>query len=169
MDDIPSNQVSSERVFENLVENDVLLRALPRMIRYQQRASVRRVLRKIKLRSANTFCTLLLRRVLDGKMKVASARAGKVPLKPGFSQLDWLRKKSKMTPPRPRDIRLEELREHSSVDNAWTAIRGKVYDISHYLDYHPGGHAYLMLAAGKVCILREMIDRLQFVSTYALN
>ncbi|KAJ8906590.1 hypothetical protein NDN08_003083 [Rhodosorus marinus] len=82
-------------------------------------------------------------------MKVSSARAGKVPLKPGFSQLDWLRKKSTKIPPRPRNILLEELREHSSVGNAWTAVRGKVYDISHYLDYHPGGGPYLMMAAGK--------------------
>jgi cytochrome b involved in lipid metabolism len=28
-------------------------------------------------------------------------------------------------------------------------FRGEIYDITHYLDFHPGGSEKLMLAAGK--------------------
>ncbi|KAA8491133.1 Cytochrome b5 reductase 4 [Porphyridium purpureum] len=81
------------------------------------------------------------------QMKVSGGRQ-KVPLKPGFSQLDWIRKHAALPMPRIRTVKLEELRAHQSREFAWTAIRGLVYDISFYIDFHPGGDK-LMLAAGK--------------------
>lgn len=41
------------------------------------------------------------------------------------------------------------LKEHRSKDDAWTAINGKVYNITPYLDYHPGGVPELMRVAGR--------------------
>ena len=35
--------------------------------------------------------------------------------------------------------------------DAWTVLNGKVYDISLYADYHPGGAEKLFLGAGKDC------------------
>ncbi len=37
---------------------------------------------------------------------------------------------------------------HNKEDDCWTVYQGKVYDVTQYLDYHPGGRGKLMLAAG---------------------
>ena len=51
-----------------------------------------------------------------------------------------------------RNIDREELRKHKTKeDRIWTVLKGKVYDITEYFEYHPGGEAELMKAAGKDC------------------
>lgn len=42
----------------------------------------------------------------------------------------------------------EELASHNTVEDAWTAINGKVYNISPYMRFHPGGVIELMRGAG---------------------
>jgi len=51
------------------------------------------------------------------------------------------------TTPR-REIAMAEVREHRTERDAWIAVRGKAYDVSTYLDYHPGGARELMRGAG---------------------
>ena len=34
-------------------------------------------------------------------------------------------------------------------DDCWTAYRGRVYDMTPFMEYHPGGVKYIMSAAGK--------------------
>ena len=41
------------------------------------------------------------------------------------------------------------LKEHNKKDDAWSAFNGKVYNITHYLSYHPGGEKELMRVAGR--------------------
>jgi cytochrome b involved in lipid metabolism len=41
------------------------------------------------------------------------------------------------------------LREHNKRDDAWAAINGKVYNITPYLAFHPGGEKELMRIAGR--------------------
>jgi len=41
------------------------------------------------------------------------------------------------------------LKEHKSPDDAWSAIGGKVYNITPYLKFHPGGEKELMRVAGR--------------------
>ncbi|GJP50412.1 hypothetical protein CLOM_g9534 [Closterium sp. NIES-68] len=48
-------------------------------------------------------------------------------------------------------IRMEEVKRHKREDDAWTVVRGRVYNITPYLDFHPGGKAILMKGAGKDC------------------
>lgn len=43
----------------------------------------------------------------------------------------------------------QELAKHNKAGDCWMAIRGKVYNVTRYLDYHPGGHDQLMRGAGK--------------------
>eukprot|EP00898_Chlorokybus_atmophyticus_P001101 jgi/Chlat1/1992/Chrsp158S02294 len=79
----------------------------------------------------------------------------KVPYQQGFSQMDWLR----VTKTRPnlnglngqplRRVTMEEVKRHKSPDDAWMVLRGKVYNISPYLSFHPGGRDKLMLGAGR--------------------
>lgn len=42
-----------------------------------------------------------------------------------------------------------ELAKHCKPDDCWTVLGGRVYNITPYLDFHPGGRAQLMRAAGK--------------------
>jgi cytochrome b involved in lipid metabolism len=48
-----------------------------------------------------------------------------------------------------KDITLEEVREHHTPEDAWMVLQGRVYNISPYLNFHPGGSDILMKAAGK--------------------
>ncbi|CAI5460701.1 unnamed protein product [Closterium sp. Yama58-4] len=48
-------------------------------------------------------------------------------------------------------IRMAEVRRHKREDDAWTVVRGRVYNITPYLDFHPGGKEMLMKGAGKDC------------------
>ncbi|XP_054869585.1 cytochrome b5 reductase 4 isoform X1 [Amphiprion ocellaris] len=78
----------------------------------------------------------------------------KVALKPGHSLMDWIRfsKSGKdLTGLRGRRIEVteEELQKHNRRDDCWTCIRGMVYNVTPYMDYHPGGEEELMKAAGK--------------------
>lgn len=41
-----------------------------------------------------------------------------------------------------------ELAKHNKIDDAWTAIRGRVYNITEYFSFHPGGEEELMRGAG---------------------
>lgn len=41
------------------------------------------------------------------------------------------------------------LKQHNKRDDAWTAIYGKVYNVTAYLPFHPGGVKALMRAAGR--------------------
>ncbi|XP_011070917.1 cytochrome b5 [Sesamum indicum] len=44
---------------------------------------------------------------------------------------------------------MEEASEHNTKDDCWVVIDGKVYDVSSYLDEHPGGDDVLLRATGK--------------------
>ena len=41
------------------------------------------------------------------------------------------------------------LKEHRTKDDAWSVFNGKVYNITPYLPYHPGGEKELMRVAGR--------------------
>lgn len=43
----------------------------------------------------------------------------------------------------------QELAKHNKPTDCWMSIRGKVYNVTRYLDYHPGGVDQLMRGAGK--------------------
>ncbi|XP_050666131.1 cytochrome b5 reductase 4 isoform X3 [Leptidea sinapis] len=49
---------------------------------------------------------------------------------------------------RIRSVSPTELSLHNTQNNAWLAIRGRVYNITHYLPFHPGGSEELMRGAG---------------------
>jgi cytochrome b involved in lipid metabolism len=49
----------------------------------------------------------------------------------------------------PRAITSEELAKHHHSTDLWMAVNGEVFDLTIYLDYHPGGEKMLMKGAGK--------------------
>uniref|UniRef100_A0A9J7ZTR8 Cytochrome-b5 reductase n=2 Tax=Cyprinus carpio TaxID=7962 RepID=A0A9J7ZTR8_CYPCA len=83
----------------------------------------------------------------------AGQSRNKVALKPGHSLLDWIRLTKSgrdLTGLRGRLIEVteEELKKHNTRNDCWTCIRGMVYNVSAYMDFHPGGEEELMRAAG---------------------
>ena len=50
-----------------------------------------------------------------------------------------------------RKITKEELSLHNTQFDCWTVYQGKVYNITQYLHYHPGGIPKIMQGAGKDC------------------
>lgn len=42
--------------------------------------------------------------------------------------------------------------KHKSADSCWLVIHGKVYDVTSFLDKHPGGRAILLKQAGAVSV-----------------
>ncbi|GMH19003.1 hypothetical protein Nepgr_020844 [Nepenthes gracilis] len=92
-----------------------------------------------------------------GAPKKPAARA-KVPFEKGYSQMDWL----KLTRTHPdlaglkgqssrRLISMSEVKQHISEASMWTVLKGRVYNISPYMKFHPGGADMLMKAVGKDC------------------
>lgn len=72
----------------------------------------------------------------------------------GFGLHDWalLSKQAKDLAQRKgaplRQISREELAEHCHVWDGWCALKGKVYNISPYLAYHPGGESIMHKTLG---------------------
>lgn len=100
-----------------------------------------------------------------------SKKRGKVALAPGHSPLDWAKLTSS-----GEDLRVcwffisfsvvdgygcckgvdtllrippSLLKQHNKRDDAWAAFSGKVYNITPYLSFHPGGEKELMRVAGR--------------------
>lgn len=42
-----------------------------------------------------------------------------------------------------------EINKHNTRDDMWVIVRGKVYDVSKFIDEHPGGEEVLLDVAGK--------------------
>ncbi len=81
----------------------------------------------------------------------------KVVLEPGYGPLDWARLKSSSAHELTlragfttlRRIPLSELKMHNTEADAWSAFNGKVYNLTPYLKFHPGGVPELMRVAGR--------------------
>ncbi|THG96262.1 hypothetical protein EW026_g5539 [Hermanssonia centrifuga] len=86
--------------------------------------------------------------------KAPSKKASrKVALQPGHGPLDWANLKKSGTDLRGVDglmrVSPSVLKQHNKRDDAWSAFNGKVYNITSYLPYHPGGEKELMRVAGR--------------------
>ncbi|KAF7633712.1 Cytochrome b5 heme-binding domain-containing protein [Meloidogyne graminicola] len=89
----------------------------------------------------------------DSKTSIIKTGNGKlkVPLKPGRGLLDWIRLSNagRMTPyPPARSVDHNELSRHDSEHDCWILLFDTVYDVTRYMEFHPGGIPQLMRAAG---------------------
>lgn len=46
-------------------------------------------------------------------------------------------------------ISMEEVAKHNKKDDLWVVIHGKVYDLTPFIDSHPGGVGPILAKAGK--------------------
>lgn len=46
-------------------------------------------------------------------------------------------------------ITAEEIGKHNTKESCWVVVHGKVYDVTHFVDQHPGGAAIILKYAGK--------------------
>ena len=82
----------------------------------------------------------------------------KVQLGAGYSQMDWMRL-TKREPDlaglrgasRKRKISAEEVATHNTMEDCWTVLRGKVYNLTPYVNFHPGGDKILKAVLGRDC------------------
>lgn len=92
----------------------------------------------------------------------------KCALKPGHSLMDWIRLGSSgtdlagtqgvITP-----VSHVELSKHCKTNDGWLAIRGKVFNVTRYMDFHPGGKHYLFLYNIFICELLFFVYKLFYV------
>jgi NAD(P)H-flavin reductase len=87
----------------------------------------------------------------------------KVPLKANRGLFDWmnlvnsgenLRGLAQLVP--GKRFTMEEVRAHNKLDDAWMVLRGFVYNVTAYLEYHPGGVEELLRGVGRDCT--ELFD-----------
>jgi len=48
-----------------------------------------------------------------------------------------------------KGIKMSEVEKHAVIDDLWLVIDGKVYDVTPFMDDHPGGGEIMLSAAGK--------------------
>ncbi|KAJ5574251.1 uncharacterized protein N7459_008678 [Penicillium hispanicum] len=92
-------------------------------------------------------------------LKKSPAASKKVILEPGYSPLDWAalaanpnnQLRGAGMPPGLLRVTPSLLKSQNGRKgrDAWTSYQGKVYNISPYLPYHPGGKGELLRGAGK--------------------
>ncbi|KAL6448132.1 hypothetical protein ACFW04_000269 [Cataglyphis niger] len=78
----------------------------------------------------------------------------KTALAPGHSLMDWIRLGNSGVDLTgvggvSRVVTLSELANHNKQTDAWIAIRGVVFNVTRYMDFHPGGVDELMRGVGK--------------------
>lgn len=78
----------------------------------------------------------------------------KTALAPGHSLMDWIRLSNSGVDLTgvggvPRVVSVSELANHNKENDAWIAIRGIVFNVTRYMDFHPGGTSELMRGVGK--------------------
>ena len=74
-------------------------------------------------------------------------RRQKMKTQPNRSLLDWANLPKQSRP--YKKYTREEVKKHNSRESCWCILFGTVYDLTSFLEYHPGGEAILLKYAGR--------------------
>ncbi|EKU20235.1 hypothetical protein NGA_0331900 [Nannochloropsis gaditana CCMP526] len=84
--------------------------------------------------------------------------SNKTALRKGFGLMDWVKLTTStrdlsgvLRMGGLRGYRMEEVARHRTSNDAWAVFAGKVYNLTPYLPYHPGGANIIVKAAGTDC------------------
>lgn len=74
----------------------------------------------------------------------------------------------------PPIIKLEDVKTHNKRDSVWILIENKIYDVTKFLDDHPGGEEILIEQAGKDAteVFRDVshsTDAKELMKTYLIG
>lgn len=62
---------------------------------------------------------------------------------------------------------MEEVKKHTTEEDCWIVISGKVYNVTEFLPDHPGGKKAILLYAGKDATAEfEMLHRPEVINKY---
>lgn len=91
---------------------------------------------------------------VNSQQRAGSNARGKILLSPGHSPMDWAalsRSKNLAGVPSLQRVTPSMLKQMTGRKGkpAWSSYQGKVYNITPYLPFHPGGEPELMKAAGR--------------------
>src|SRR3989338_2014866 len=78
----------------------------------------------------------------------------KVALPPGYGLHHWSIQTMKLpstTHNKTKQITLNEVKQHNTRSDAWIILRGNVYNITNFLDHHPGGVDIMDQILGEDC------------------
>ncbi|KAJ7678958.1 cytochrome b5 [Mycena polygramma] len=107
----------------------------------------------VSAKSSSLSSSLLAPTTTTQRPPKPSKKRDKVALSPGHSPLDWAALKTSGADLRGVDTLMRippsVLKQHRKKDDAWSAFNGKVYNITAYLPFHPGGERELMRVAGR--------------------
>jgi cytochrome b involved in lipid metabolism len=59
------------------------------------------------------------------------------------------KEKNKKNEETKKTYTMEEISKHNSKESCWTVIRGEVYDLTNWIDKHPGGADKILKICGK--------------------
>jgi len=91
---------------------------------------------------------------VNSSQRTGGSQRQKTPVGKGRSLMHWIQlgKSGKDlrggVPKGLQRVTTDELSRHCTRKDAWMAIRGWVYNVTDYMDYHPGGGSELMRGAG---------------------
>ncbi|CAD5206271.1 unnamed protein product [Bursaphelenchus okinawaensis] len=74
----------------------------------------------------------------------------KVALAPDRSLMAWVRlsESEDLASQKLMSVDDEELKQHNRIEDCWIVLFGMVYDVTRYLEFHPGGVDEIMQVAG---------------------
>ncbi|OXA51925.1 Cytochrome b5 reductase 4 [Folsomia candida] len=85
--------------------------------------------------------------------KLNTVKKSRLLVNPGKSMVEWMKIQQELTAKGPsaklRKIGFDELATHNTLGDVWMAINDRVFDVSDYTNYHPGGVEELMKGAGQ--------------------
>ncbi|CAK9101033.1 Fumarate reductase (FRDS) (FAD-dependent oxidoreductase) (NADH-dependent fumarate reductase) [Durusdinium trenchii] len=65
---------------------------------------------------------------------------------------------------------MDQVAEHKTADDCWVVLHGKVYNVTTFLDDHPGGKKAIMLYAGKDASAEfDMLHKPEIIDKYAAD
>jgi len=111
----------------------------------------------------NSYFRVKVHRIIDPKTKMPALKFQHPTLAGPGNFGGWFEEKTLgkqgaavVEAPKPtvktgKTFTMEEVAKHTTKDDIWIVVKGKVYDATKYLEDHPGGAASILISGGQDC------------------